>query len=115
MPATAPCFRRRLITLLCVAGLMAAVSAISAAASARAYVVRLGVTGATHGRALPAKFLGLALAFNQIPPLAGPTPQSVNPIFAQLVKNLDPDAHRNQCCGHELDPAPFGYKGHRQQ
>ena len=51
---------------------------------------RLGVTGTTHGRALPSNFLGLALEFNQIPRLAGPTPASVNPVFAQLLKNLDP-------------------------
>ena len=95
VPATPLRRRGRLTTLLCVVGLLAAVSATSAAAPAGAYVFRLGVTRATHGRPLPSDFLGLALEFNEIPELAGPTPQSVNPIFAQLVKNLDPAGRPN--------------------
>ena len=77
---------RRLTILLCVVGL----SAVAAVAPAGAYVFRLGVTATAHGRPLPSNFLGLALEYNEIPQLSGPTPQSVNPIFAQLVKNLDP-------------------------
>jgi len=80
--------------LLCVVGLAAA----GAAASARAYVFHLGVTGATHGRSVPSNFLGLALEFNEIPKLvSAPTRSaaSVNPIFAKLVKNLDPAGRPN--------------------
>jgi hypothetical protein len=90
--------RRRLTTLLCVVGLVAAASAVWTTASARAYVFRLGVTHATHGRPFPSNFLGLALEFNEIPKLVlAPTsrPQSVNPIFAQLLKNLDPAGRPN--------------------
>jgi hypothetical protein len=82
---------RRLLALLCVVGLVVAATA----ASARAYVFRLGVTGTTHGRAVPSNFLGLALEFSEIPKFAGATPQSVNPIFAQLLKALDPAGRPN--------------------
>jgi hypothetical protein len=92
---TSPRLRSRLTTLLCVVGLIAAASATCVTATAGAYVFRLGVTGTTHGRPLPSNFLGLALEFNEIPKLAGPTPQSVNPLFAQLVKNLDPAGRPN--------------------
>ena len=85
---TSPRLTSRLTTLLCVVGLIAAASATCAPAPARAYVFRLGVTGTPHSRPLPSNFLGLALEFNEIPQLAGPTPQTVNPLFAQLLKNL---------------------------
>jgi hypothetical protein len=81
-------------TLLCAVAILAAGSAL-ATASAQAYVFRLGVTDAPHGRPVPSNFVGLALEFNEIPRLAGPTPRSVNPIFAQLVKNLDPAGRPN--------------------
>ncbi|MFZ1993776.1 MAG: glycosyl hydrolase family 79 C-terminal domain-containing protein [Solirubrobacteraceae bacterium] len=87
---TSPRLRSRLTTLLCVVGLLAAGFATCAAAPARAYVFRLGVTATTHGPSVPANFLGLALEFSEIPRLADQTPQSVNPLFAQLLKNLDP-------------------------
>lgn len=86
MPAPLPRLGRRLTTLLCAAVLTTA----AVAGSAQAYVFRLGVTGATHGRAVPSDFLGLALEFNEIPQLAGATPPSVNPVFAQLLHELDP-------------------------
>jgi glycosyl hydrolase family 79 len=92
---TSPRLRSRLTTLLCVVGLIAAASATCAPAPARAYVFRLGVTGTPHSRPLPSNFLGLALEFNEIRKLAGPTPQSVNPLFAQLLKNLDPAGRPN--------------------
>jgi hypothetical protein len=64
-------------------------------APAQAYVFRVGVTGTTHSRPLPPNFLGLALEFSEIPRLAGPTAQSVTPLFAQLLKNLDPAGRPN--------------------
>ena len=39
---------------------------------------------------MPSVFLGLALEFNEIPGLSGPTARSVNPVFVQLLRNLDP-------------------------
>ena len=90
MPAPPLRLTRRLRTLLCVAALGAAVCASAGAAAAQAYVFRLGVTGARHGRPIPAGFLGLALEFNEIPQLSGPTAASVNPVFVQLLSNLDP-------------------------
>jgi hypothetical protein len=113
MPATAQCRTRQLRTLLCLAGLMA--TATFAAAPADAYVFRLGVTSATHGRALPSNFLGLALEFNEIPKLAGPAAQSVNPIFARLVKNLDPAGRPNiRVGGQSTDRAWWPVRGMSQ-
>ena len=62
-------------------------------ATSPAFVFRMTVTGAPHGRPLASDFLGLALEFNQIPALAGGTSPSVDPVFAQLLKNLDPTGH----------------------
>jgi hypothetical protein len=95
VPATPLQPTSRLRTLLCVVGLLAAASAACATTPAQAYVFRLGVTSSTHGRALPSNFLGVALEFNEIPKLAGPTPQSVNPVFARLLTNLDPAGRPN--------------------
>ncbi len=89
MPAPPLRLSRRLRTLLCVAALGAAVCASAAASAAQAYVFRLGVTGARHGPPIPGGFLGLALEFNEIPGLSGPTATSVNPVFVQLLHNLD--------------------------
>jgi hypothetical protein len=61
-----------------------------AAPSAHAYVARLSVGRAPVGRPIPSNFLGLALEVNEIPRLSGATPQSVNPVFAALVRNLTP-------------------------
>jgi hypothetical protein len=83
-----------MLTLLCATATFAAASALSTA-SAQAYVFRLGVTGTPHGQPMPSNFLGLALEFSQIPELAGSTRQSVNPIFAQLLKSLDPAGRPN--------------------
>ena len=115
VPAPPLRLRRRLTILLCVVGLLAAASAAYATAAARAYVFRLGVTGTTHGRALPSNFLGLALEFNEIPRLAGPTPQSVNPVFAQLLKNLDPAGRPNiRIGGQSTDRAWWPVRGMAQ-
>ena len=63
---------------------------VSGTPAAAASVVPVTVTGAPHTRPLAANFLGLALEVNEIPELAGATPQSVDPVFAQLLKNLVP-------------------------
>ena len=111
MPAPPLRLRRRLTILLGVVGLLAACTT----ASARAYVFRLGVTGTTHGRALPSNFLGLAVEFNEIPTLAGSTPQSVNPVFAQLLKNLDPAGRPNiRIGGQSTDRAWWPVRGMAQ-
>ncbi|MGZ4273238.1 MAG: glycosyl hydrolase family 79 C-terminal domain-containing protein [Solirubrobacteraceae bacterium] len=86
---------RLLTRLLQAAALIAAACTWVHTAPAQAYVFRLGVTGTPHGRSMPANFLGLALEFNEIPGLSGPTAQSVDPVFAQLVKNLDPQGRPN--------------------
>ncbi len=102
---------RRLVTLLAVVGLTAAFAAL-AAAPAGAYVFRLGVTNATHGRPVPADFVGLAITYKEIPLLAGPTPQSVNPLFAQLLKNLDPSGQPSiRIGGQSADRAWWPVRG----
>ncbi|HZE05949.1 MAG TPA: hypothetical protein VE127_12030, partial [Solirubrobacteraceae bacterium] len=62
-------------------------------ARAQAYSVRVSVGSPMAARPIPPNFLGLALEFRTIPTLAGATPQSVNPVFAALLHNLDPDGH----------------------
>jgi hypothetical protein len=59
-------------------------------APAQAYVFRLTVGSGTTGRPISPNFLGLAFEYNTIPRLAGAAPGSVNPVFAQLLSNLDP-------------------------
>jgi hypothetical protein len=108
VPASPLRLARWLTLALCVAGL-------AAAAPAHAYAVRLGVTATTHGRALPSNFLGLALEVNEIPKLSGPTTSSVNPIFAQLVKNLDPAGRPNiRIGGQSTDRAWWPVRGMRR-
>lgn len=112
VPVTPPRLMRRLTTLLCVVGLAVAACAWCAAASAGAYVYRLGVTGAQHGRPLPSNFLGLAVEFNEIPKFSGPTAQTINPILAQLVKNLDPVGRPNiRIGGQSTDRAWWPVRG----
>ncbi len=79
---------RRLLITACAAGIIAA-AAVSPAAPAQAYVFRVGITKATHGRPLAGNFLGLAITYKEIPVLA-PSPRTVNPLFVQLLKGLDP-------------------------
>ena len=87
--------------LLGAVGLIAAACIGAHATAAQAYVFRLGVTGTPHDRAIPSNFLGLAMEFNEIPKLAGPTPQSVNPVFSGLVRNLDPTGRPSVRIGGE--------------
>jgi hypothetical protein len=70
--------------------LMALVAGSCWAADARAVVVRVTVAGTPAGVPLASNFLGLALEYNEIPSLAGATPASVDPVFTQLLRNLDP-------------------------
>jgi hypothetical protein len=108
VPAPPLRLARRLTLVLCVAGLVAA-------APAHAYVVDVGVTGATHGRTVASNFLGLALEVNEIPRFSGPTTASVNPILAQLVKNLDPAGRPNiRIGGQSTDRAWWPVRGTRR-
>jgi glycosyl hydrolase family 79 len=50
----------------------------------------LNVTRATFGRPIPPGFLGLSLEYNSIEPYAGVNPQAIDPVFVQLVRNLNP-------------------------
>ncbi len=72
-------------------GALAACAAVAGpVAPAQAYVFRMSVGSATTSRRIAPNFLGLALEYNTIPRLAGTAPGSVNPVFAQLLRNLDP-------------------------
>jgi hypothetical protein len=51
---------------------------------------RLAVTQATFGRPISPGFLGLSLEYNSIEPYAGTNPRAVDPVFVQLVRNLNP-------------------------
>jgi hypothetical protein len=86
--ALAPTTRRVVPALLALCLTVAAGGL--AASRARAYVFRVGVARSTVTRPLAGNFLGLALEYNEIPPLARATPQSVNPLFVALLRNLDP-------------------------
>ena len=84
-------------------------------ATAQAYVFRLGVTGVPHGQAIGSDFVGLAVEFNEIPQLSGPTTQSVNPVFAALVRNLAPQGRPNiRIGGQSTDRAWWPVPGMRQ-
>ena len=51
---------------------------------------RLAVTQTTFGRPIPASFLGLSLEYDSIESYAGTNPQAIDPVFVQLVRNLNP-------------------------
>lgn len=51
---------------------------------------RLAVTPTAFGRPIPAGFLGLSLEYNSIELYAGTNPQTIDPVFVQLVRNLNP-------------------------
>jgi hypothetical protein len=51
---------------------------------------RLAVTQATVGRPIAPGFLGLSLEYNSIEPYAGTDPRGVDPVFVQLIRNLNP-------------------------
>jgi hypothetical protein len=93
MSAPLPRPSRILLAGLGAAALMLAAAGWRPTAS-QAFVFRMTVTTARHGRPLASNFLGLALEFNEIPELAGATPESVDPVFARLLKNLDPTGRR---------------------
>ena len=60
---------------------------------ADASVVRMSVGSAAAGRPIAPDFLGLAFEYNTIPQLAGATPSTVDPVFVQLLRNLDATGH----------------------
>jgi hypothetical protein len=80
----------RLRRSVAVVGALVMVAAACLSARAQAYAFRMSVGSATTGRPIASNFLGLALEYNTIPQLAGATPASVDPIFVQLLRNLDP-------------------------
>jgi glycosyl hydrolase family 79 len=57
---------------------------------AHAFVFRLSVTNKPASGPIASNFLGVAVEFDEIPWLAGSSPQSVDPVFVQLMHNLDP-------------------------
>jgi Glycosyl hydrolase family 79 C-terminal beta domain/Glycosyl hydrolase family 30 beta sandwich domain len=62
-----------------------------AAQVSRATPDELRVSDRATGRPVPAGFLGLSLEYTAIEPYAGTDPKKVNPVFAQLVRNLSPN------------------------
>jgi Glycosyl hydrolase family 79 C-terminal beta domain len=60
-----------------------------AASSAGATVVT--VARGTVGKPIPAGFVGLSMEFRGLEAYAGADPKAVNPVFAQLLRNLAPD------------------------
>jgi hypothetical protein len=82
--------------LVALPGLVLAAIVVSAASAVtedrsdpRADVsVRIGPQ--TAGRPIPPGYVGLSLEFNAVLPYTGSTPGAVNPVFAQLVRNLAP-------------------------
>ncbi|HET9720319.1 MAG TPA: glycosyl hydrolase family 79 C-terminal domain-containing protein [Solirubrobacteraceae bacterium] len=76
------------IGLLVLAGLLVPGSGIAAARAGTSVTVR--VTSTAISAPVRSGFLGLALEFNDVPHLAGPTVRSVNPVFVALLHNLDP-------------------------
>ena len=94
MPAATPLrLARRLTTLLCAAACLAVAFAVVGAHRADAYSFNVGVTDSPHGQPVSSNFVGVALEFGEIPTLA--TPQSVNPVFAALLKGLSPAGRPN--------------------
>ena len=85
--------RAPVVTLVAAAVALTAGVAGFAAAPAQAYVFRLSVGASTSARALPKDFLGLALEYRSIPQLVGPDPAAPDPVFLQLLRNLDPSGH----------------------
>jgi hypothetical protein len=71
-------------------GALVMFAAACLSARAQAYAFRMSVGSATTGRPIAPNFLGLALEYNTIPQLAGATPATVDPVFDQLLRNLDP-------------------------
>ncbi len=70
---------------------VAAVGGCAAAAVAEAETVQVSVTSTRQGRPVASDFLGLALEYSPIPGLAGSSnPKTVDPVAAQLIRNLDP-------------------------
>jgi hypothetical protein len=67
-----------------------ALVAFATAAPAQAYVFPMSVGSPTPTRPISSNFLGLAFEYTTIPQLAGTAPGSVNPVFLQLLRNLDP-------------------------
>jgi hypothetical protein len=70
-------------------GLAVAVLAAGSASGADAYVFRVAI-GAPRGHTIPRDFLGLALEYRSIPAYTGTDARTLNPVLAQLIRNLAP-------------------------
>jgi hypothetical protein len=55
-----------------------------------ASALKITVGAGTYGRPIPAGFLGLSFEFPAIERYAGGDPGAINPVFAQLIRNLAP-------------------------
>src|SRR5690242_21956062 len=51
---------------------------------------RLAVNQTTFGRPIAPGFLGLSLEYKSIEPYAGTDPGAIDPVFVQLIRNLNP-------------------------
>ncbi len=72
-------------------GLAALSAATATARAATSFPVR--VTETAISQPIRAGFVGLAIEYNEVPELAGASASSVNPVFVQLLQNLDPGGH----------------------
>ena len=77
-------------TLVAFGGSAARARPKPAPAPVRTDVAVVTVARAAGGRPLPAGFLGLSLENSAILPYAGNNPKAVDPVFLQLVRNLNP-------------------------
>jgi hypothetical protein len=80
----------RLRRSVAVVGALVMLAAAWFSARAQASTFRISVGSATTGRPIAPNFLGLALEYNTIPRLAGATTATVDPVFVQLLRNLNP-------------------------
>src|SRR5205085_9970006 len=53
-------------------------------------VVRVSIGSRTASRAIGTGFVGLSLEYSSVPAYAGTDPAALNPVFVQLLKNLNP-------------------------
>jgi hypothetical protein len=90
-------FRKRFLmvdvtVLAIVAVLIALLATIGRGSDPRipAAATRLAVLPTAFGRPIPAGFLGLSLEYNSIQHYAGNDPRAIDPVFEQLVRNLNP-------------------------
>ena len=82
-----------LIFAACGAGASSSHSSAQAATTLSAPVPRsatVSVSSATHGRPISPGFVGLSIELSAVQRYAGTSPAALNPVFLQLVRNLNP-------------------------